>query len=433
MTHVQERIYICISKIIQQNPQLKNIFDEIYQQGGRVLLVGGAVRDCLLGCLGSDLDFEIYHLPFEQLQDILEKFGKTSFVGKSFGVLRLHGLDADWSIPRIDSAGRKPSVQLDPDMSFDQAFRRRDVTVNSIGIDVCSQELIDPYDGYLDLQKKILRSADVTFFVQDPLRLFRVMQFAARFEMTIDETLSQVCRTMDISEISVERIEKEFNKLFTQATKPSIGFAWLAHIGRLADFFPGVRFDNHFYQRLDCIAQHHTLSNQQKIVASWALIAQGLQADELRDISVDQKIEQQQLAVIVALLKKYIGSSDIIQAAALLSWYVRYVQLLVQQENQILCKWLAYWTDTHFSMHFLSDVSTCWYTQEQVEQFVCMAKNAKVLYKAEEPLLAGADLLSHAQGKELGDLLKKAYEIQIQESIHDKQKLLSKVIKNKAQ
>src|SRR3990167_4052114 len=180
MTQIQERINICIAKIIQQSPQVKNIFDEIYQQGGRVLLVGGAVRDCLLGCLSSDLDFEVYHLSFEQVQDILQKFGKVSFVGKSFGVLRLHGFDADWSIPRTDSIGRKPNVQLDPNMSFVQAFRRRDVTVNAMGIDVASLELIDPYDGLADLQKKILRACDVDFFVQDPLRLFRVMQLTAR-------------------------------------------------------------------------------------------------------------------------------------------------------------------------------------------------------------------------------------------------------------
>lgn len=429
MTHIQERIHICIAKIIQQNPQVKNIFDEIYQQGGRVLLVGGAVRDCLLGCLGSDLDFEVYHLSFEQLEDILQKFGKVSFVGKSYGVLRLHGFDADWSIPRVDSYGRKPTVQLDPDMNFEQAFRRRDVTINAMGVDVHSLELIDPYDGMIDLQKKVLRSSDITFFVQDPLRLFRVMQFAARFDMHVDETLSQVCRTMDIADVSMERIEQEFVKLFTKSHQPSLGFIWLSHIDRLADIFPHIQFDPTFYTCLDSIAHHYKYSSEQKIIASWALIAFGLQDDALRDIQVDQKITPAQVAVVSSFLRRYIGSSDMIAKSAKLSWYVRYVPLLASADNPILYKWLAHWVDPFFNLQFLSEVATCWCSAEEVERFVTQAKNAKVLHKAEQPLLAGQDLLEHAQGKELGELIKRAYELQLQESISDKQKLLKKIIK----
>ena len=429
MTQIQERINICIAKIIQQSPQVKNIFDEIYQQGGRVLLVGGTVRDCLLGCLSCDLDFEVYHLSFEHLQDILQKFGKVSFVGKSFGVLRLHGFDADWSIPRTDSFGRKPTVQLDPDMSLSQAFRRRDVTINSMGIDVASLELVDPYDGYADLQKKILRATDVTFFVQDPLRLFRVMQLCARFDMKVDETLSQVCKTMDIADISVERIEQEFFKLFTKSMQPSKGFVWLAYINRLTDIFPTVSFDKNFYLRLDAIAQHHKFTPEQKNMACWALIAQGLPDDLFKTVAIDQKINHEQLVALNLFLKKYVGSTDLIAQASKLSWYVRYVPLMAKLENPVAYKWLAYWTEPQFNLQFLGEVASCWYAQELVEKFVIAAKNAKVLHHAEVPLLTGADLLEYAQGKELGDLIKKGYELQLQDAIHDKSKLLKKILK----
>lgn len=429
MTQLQERIHICIAKIIQQSPQVKNIFDEIYQQGGRVLLVGGTVRDCLLGCLSCDLDFEVYHLSFDHLQDILQKFGKVSFVGKSFGVLRIHGFDADWSIPRIDSFGRKPTVHLDPDMSFAQAFRRRDVTVNAMGIDVVSLELIDPYDGIADLEKKILRATDVTFFVQDPLRLFRVMQLAARFDMKVDETLSQVCKTMDISTISVERIEQEFLKLFTKSAYPSKGFVWLHHIDRLHDIFPKISFNKSFYQRLDAVANHHKFTPEQKNMASWALIVQGLTDDVLQQVTVNQKINAEQMFALSSFLKQYIGSTDLIAHIAKLSWYVLYVPIMIKQDNSVAYKWLAHWTQPYFNLQFLSEVASCWYNQEDVETFVIEAKNAKVLHHAEEPLLQGADLLNHAQGKELGDLLKKAYELQLHEGIHDKSKLLKKIIK----
>lgn len=429
MTQIQERINICIAKIIQQSPQVKNIFDEIYQQGGRVLLVGGTVRDCLLGCLSCDLDFEVYHLSFDHLQDILQKFGKVSFIGKSFGVLRLHGFDADWSIPRTDSYGRKPTVELDPDMSFEQAFRRRDVTVNSMGIDVSSLELVDPYDGLSDLTKKVLRTADVTFFVQDPLRLFRVMQLCARFDMKVDETLSQVCKTMDITDVSLERIEQEFFKLFTKSQHPSKGFAWLAHINRLSDIFPKIFFDNNFYARLDAIAQHYKFTPEQKNMACFALIAQGLSDDALKIVTIDQKINHAQVIALSSFLKKHVGSSDLIEKISRLSWYAAYVPLMAKLENPVAYKWLAHWTEPYFNLQFLSEVASCWYAQELVEKFVIAAKNAKVLHHAEEPLLKGADLLDQAQGKELGELLKKAYELQLQDSIHDKSKLFKKILK----
>jgi len=430
MTHIQERIQICIAKIIQNNPQVKNIFEEIYQQGGRVLLVGGAVRDCLMGCMGSDLDFEIYHLSFEELQAILQKFGKVSFVGKSFGVLRLHGFDADWSIPRSDSYGRKPTVELNPNMSFEQAFRRRDVTVNAMGIDVYSHELIDPYNGLADLQHKILRSPDVTFFVQDPLRLFRVMQLVARFEMHVDVTLSQVCRTMDITAISVERIEQEFSKLFLKSQKPSIGLKWLQGIERLSEILPQVHIDQDLYDSLDCLAQHDNMLGEQRLIGSWAFLASRMQDIALQHIDIHLKISTEQLKLLVRWLHHYIGSHDLVHQAATLSWYLRYVPLMVKNGRDVSYKWLAHWIAPSCSLQIISDVSICWWPEEMVEQFTGQAKLAKVLYHHEAALLTGKDLMEHAQGKELGDLLKHAYEIQLEKSITDKQKLLQMLKKS---
>lgn len=432
MTHIQERIQICIAKIIQNNPQVKNIFDEIYQQGGRVLLVGGAVRDCLLGCLGSDLDFEIYHLSFDELQAILEKFGKVSFIGKSFGVLRLHGFDADWSIPRIDSYGRKPTVELNPNMGFAQAFRRRDLTMNAIGIDVHSHELIDPFNGMQDLKHKILRSPDVSFFVQDPLRLFRVMQFASRFEMQVDQTLSQVCRTMDISTISQERIEKEFSKLFLKSQKPSIGLTWLEEIERLPEILPLVMLDQSLLDSLDCLAQHEHISDQVKLLGSWACIARNINDVSVQHKKIDEKITLSQQHFLTDWLKKYIGSSELVSEIAQISWYVSYIPEMVSNENPLLYKWLAHWLAPWSNLQMLSDIGGCIFSEETIEQFMMHAKNAKVLYHQEEPLLTGKDLLQYQpSGKEMGQILKAAYSIQLQDSITDKNKLLQIVLEKK--
>ena len=99
-------------------PQACTIIAAIHAHGGKALLVGGAVRDLLLGLQVKDLDVEVYGLTAEALEKILRSFGPVSIVGKSFGVLHLHGLDIDWSLPRADSAGRKPTVVIDPTMSF---------------------------------------------------------------------------------------------------------------------------------------------------------------------------------------------------------------------------------------------------------------------------------------------------------------------------
>jgi tRNA nucleotidyltransferase (CCA-adding enzyme) len=431
MNQFQDRIQICIAKIIQNNRELKSIFEEIYQQGGRVLLVGGAVRDCLMGCIGSDLDFEVYHLTFNQLQDILQKFGKVSFVGKSFGVLRLHKLDADWSIPRSDSYGRKPEVTLNPNMSFKDAFRRRDITINAMGLDVHSFELIDPYNGIFDLQHKTIKSPDLAFFVQDPLRLFRVMQFVARFEMNVDQSLNQVCETMDISGISSERIWQEFSKLFLKSQKPSLGFKWLAQIKRLDEIFPGINFDQDLYDSLDCLASQDSIIPERKILGLWAFLMQKNTGSIISNLSVQEKISLVQLKFFTDFLKKYIASHDQIHRISLLSWYLRYIPLVVKNGQDIEYKKLASFLSEEISLQELSDIAVCWYDQQTIETFIHQARHAKVLYHPIEPLLNGKDMMPYAQGKELGDLLKQAYDIQLEKSIYDKQQLLDIVLKEK--
>ena len=107
---VSNAIQVCVSKIVKNQRFVKDIFTSIFQQGGKVILVGGAVRDLFLEKEIKDLDFEVYGLSLEQLQKTLQQHGVVSLVGKSFGVLRLHGLDIDWSLPRKDSSGRHPVV-----------------------------------------------------------------------------------------------------------------------------------------------------------------------------------------------------------------------------------------------------------------------------------------------------------------------------------
>ena len=208
-TKIEPTVQNMLKEILKAHPLVMKIVDCIAHNGGRAVLVGGAVRDLLLsfdelpafakgfGGHGrmsgrvKDLDIEVHGLTIDQLHQILEKFGQVSLVGKSFGVLRLHGLDIDWSLPRADSSGRHPHVIIDPHMSIADAFKRRDLTINAMGIDLNTFELLDPWNGSHDLKAGILRAPDATLFIEDPLRLFRVMQFIGRFEMKPDDQLNE--------------------------------------------------------------------------------------------------------------------------------------------------------------------------------------------------------------------------------------------------
>ena len=209
--------------------------------GGQALLVGGYVRDRLLGIDCKDYDVEIYGLSPHAAADLLADFGELIEVGRAFGVLRVKGIDADFSLPRRDSkigsGHRGFDVAVDPDLDFAEASRRRDLTVNSIGLDPLSGEILDPHGGRADLERGVLRATDAAHFAEDPLRGLRTAQFAARLEMTPDEELTGLCSKLDISELPAERIYGELRKLLVKARRPSLGFEFLSR-ARLLRFFP---------------------------------------------------------------------------------------------------------------------------------------------------------------------------------------------------
>jgi tRNA nucleotidyltransferase (CCA-adding enzyme) len=221
----------------------RRVAEAVAREGGRAVLVGGYVRDRLLGIESSELDVEVFGLGYEALERILATFGEVIHVGKAFGVFRVKGLDADFSLPRRDSKVRPGhtgfAVEYDPGMSFAEASRRRDLTMNSIGLDPLTLEYLDPHGGRRDLREKRLRATDPVHFSEDPLRGLRVAGFAARFEMTPDEELKKLCSELDLAELSAERIFSELEKLLLRSEKPSIGFELLRET-KLLRFFPEV-------------------------------------------------------------------------------------------------------------------------------------------------------------------------------------------------
>ena len=206
--------------------------EAIARAGGRALLVGGFVRDHALEQESKDYDFEIYGLSLSDLETTLATFGEVIAVGRAFGVLRVKGFEMDFSLPRRDNKTGKGHrgfvVDLDPTLSFAEAARRRDLTINSMGLDPLTDELIDPYGGQTDLKAGVLRATDASQFSEDPLRGLRVAQFASRFDMHPDEELIAVCRDLDLSELPAERLCGEFQKLMLKGRRPSVGIGGTA-------------------------------------------------------------------------------------------------------------------------------------------------------------------------------------------------------------
>jgi len=224
--------------------QILTICDAIIQSGGRPFIVGGWVRDLLLGIGCKDVDIEVFQVSLDQLQEVLMTYGEVDLVGKSFGVLRVHGLDVDFSIPRADNkvgeGHRGFKVECDPAMTFHEASKRRDLTINSMGWCLTKDTLCDPHNGRRDLEEGVLRSTDPETFVEDPLRGLRVAQFAARFGFHVSPETLGICSQLDLSELPGERLMAEFEKLLLKGKAGSIGKKGLEFLRetRLLRHFP---------------------------------------------------------------------------------------------------------------------------------------------------------------------------------------------------
>jgi tRNA nucleotidyltransferase (CCA-adding enzyme) len=221
-----------------------NLARAVEAVGGRALLVGGCVRDGLMGREPKDWDLEIYALAPEKLRELLDHFGPVNVVGEAFTVYKL-GSDLDVSLPRRErKSGRGHRafvIEGDPAMTFAEAARRRDFTINAILQDPLTGELIDPHAGQADIQDKTLRAVANDTFGEDSLRVLRAAQFAARFEFDIELDTVALCRSIDLSDLPAERIWGELEKLLLRAQRPSIGFRWLHELGAIDQLFPEIK------------------------------------------------------------------------------------------------------------------------------------------------------------------------------------------------
>lgn len=236
----------------------------VAEKGGRALLVGGYVRDALLGLEPKDADMEVYGLEAEVLRETLQSMGRIDCVGESFRVYKLawwekpspqssprgrgstqkQRFELDVSLPRRDRkvgvGHRGFEVEGDPFASFEDAARRRDFTINAILLDPLTDEILDPFGGRKDLEACILRVVDAEHFAEDSLRVLRACQFAARFELTIEERTVELCRAISLSDLPRERIWGEWEKLLLKTATPSVGLRSAWQLDVLEKLFPYV-------------------------------------------------------------------------------------------------------------------------------------------------------------------------------------------------
>ena len=227
----------------------KKLIDEITARG-KLYEVGGSVRDSLINprTENKDRDYLVTGIPINDLMSLLKRHGKVDLVGKSFGVIKFtplgDDLARDIAIPRTERstglAHRDFDVIYDHTLPVEKDLIRRDFTINAMAREIPSKNIVDPYGGQNDIRNKLIRIVFPNAIVEDPLRILRGVQFAARFEFEIDPPTFQAMKDAAalIDSVSPERIADELNKMLILAGKPSIGFRFLLELGVLERLLP---------------------------------------------------------------------------------------------------------------------------------------------------------------------------------------------------
>ena len=227
-----------------QNDQnmAKRLAERVRAKGGTAYYVGGYVRDRLLGIENKDIDIEIHGVGAESLAEILDGLGERQAFGESFGIFSLKGYGLDIALPRKEKAigkgHRDFETFTDPHIGTYGAAKRRDFTVGALMMDVLTGEITDHFGGVRDLKDGVLRHVCTETFTEDPLRVLRLAQFAARFDFTAAEETLALCRTVTLSHLSRERVWEELRKGMLKAKKPSVFFEVLRSADRLCEWFP---------------------------------------------------------------------------------------------------------------------------------------------------------------------------------------------------
>lgn len=403
-----------LDKVRREIPhRLMQIAERIRDAGGKCYLVGGFVRDAMLGRNSRDFDVEVYDTDQETLLKILSDFGRPNLVGKAFGVVHLvsKGLDLDFSFPRtenkIGEGHRGFLVETHLHLTFAEAALRRDFTVNAMGLSLPELELSDPYDGKGDLERGILRHVSAAF-AEDSLRVLRGVQFASRFSLRLAPETAELCRTLSLDDLSSERILEEFRKWLLKPGRPSFGLSAFLEMD-LSRFFPEIAPLDGSFENL------------------------GMLLDNVSErLSRIDPISGEVLA-FAALLS---GAENVSAVNGFLSRITNEVKILkrVPELYALLPDFVARAKTSEFDDEFLRRSSlklgglfpACLYLEStpflepaaraaSAENLKRSAERLGVFDAPPEPFLKGADLLSMglSPGRRIGEIIREEFELQL--------------------
>lgn len=377
----------------------------IRQHDGRAILVGGCVRDALQQKQCKDFDLECYNISAAEIQEILKDDFELDLVGMSFGVMKVHHFDIDIALPRRENktgtGHRGFMVDCVPDLTFREATARRDFTVNAMMYDPLTHEFIDPWNGKQDLEQKVLRHVS-EHFSEDPLRVLRAMQFAARFDFTIAPETIELCRQIPCNELAIDRIAAEWDKLLLKGKAIAKGIDFISRCHWLPDELKDIP-----PAPLDNIPEQRTGDEKNDRILALAVLCHTLPGEKIISF-LDQTyrlngLEESVAALAASLppLHEYLTASD---------GTFRRLALTVK------------------NMDLLFRAASCCYPEQESawDRLRARAETLNILHAPPAPILQGRDLILHGikPGREMGTLLQEAFDAQLDGIFEDHESAL---------
>lgn len=446
---------------IEVSPLADKVFQDIMSHGGKVYIVGGTVRDFVLSQMNQqqltnkDIDLEIYHLSYDELKNILSKYGKVNTYGKSFAILALHSLPGyDFALPRKETkTGNKHQdfdVIIDSELPLEKAVERRDVTMNALMYDYQNHEIIDLVGGIDDIHHHCIRMVNKQTFREDPLRILRIAHFIARFEMDVDEETKQYCQEMVqqgmLEDLSSERIYEEYKKIL-MSNHPSLGFEFLKDIAALPfylknlvncyqrpDYHPEGDVFNHTMLVLDLAATCKQYSHYPEAFM-WSALLHDIGKPMVTN-SDGQALRHELAGLDVFKQVTIINNKKMREYIKAMIYYHMYLMILSRGKSRDM-KYLKFLKKIenikdggYFCIEDLMLMTICDYfgrgynDPQQYEQFLSYMndKMTRLGKRAWEPIITGQDLIENGfkDHQRYGEILEKAYHMQLQSMSKEK-------------
>ena len=428
---------------------VREVAEIVRAAGGRALLVGGCVRDRLLGSIPADFDIECFGIAPDRLQAVLAGHFDLDLVGASFGVVKLHNFAIDVSLPRRETklglGHRAFGMEYDPALTVREASARRDFTVNAIYQDPLTGEIIDPWAGRVDLDRKVLRHVS-DHFREDPLRVLRGMQFVARFNLRPASETIAVCRTMEPEGLPPERLFGEWAKLLVKGVRISSGLAflretgWVRHYPELAALI-GCRQDpewhpegdvwNHTLCCLDAFAEARDrnlpLAADEALVVGLAVLCHDFGKPATTAYDPTRKRirslghDEAGVAPTLSFLRRLTNEERILkEVPPLVRLHMRPFAMWKDQASDAAIRRLAAQVvriDRLIRVAAADDAGRPPFPRDPaaLEWLAAQAERLRVADSAPKPLVRGRDLIALGlkPGAEFGKILKTAYEAQL--------------------